>query len=197
MENNSGFTLIETIIIIFIFTLTMGALFGTIVILYRTHNYTLEQSQATYEARKGIETMVKEIREAETADDGSYPIVSADDYQFVFYSNIDDDPDIERVRYFLDDQDNELKKGVINPSGWPPEYLTENEAITTVAHYVVNEPPIFRYYDGEGEELPAPARKKDTKMMGVYLVINVNPKRTPQNSELISKVQLRNLKNEY
>ena len=41
-----------------------------------------------------------------------------------------------------------------------------------------------------------PARLKDTKMMKVYLVVNIDPNRPPNEFELESSVQLRNLKNE-
>ncbi len=188
----SGLTFIETLITIFIFTISLGALFGIVINLYKTHDYIFQQSQAIFEARQGIKTMVKEIREARSGDDGSYIIEKADDYEFIFFSDIDDDGKAERVRYFLDGPN--LKKGVIKPTGWPISYPSENEEISIIASYVRNQPPIFHYYDGNGNELPPPARLKDTKMMNVYLVINVDPNRPPQDFVLESYVQLRNLK---
>ena len=60
-----------------------------------------------------------------------------------------------------------------------------------------NVPPIFRYLDGNGNELTElPTRLKDTKVMEVYLIINIDPTRPPQDFELKSAVQLRNLKEE-
>ncbi len=187
-----GLTLVETIVAIFVFTLTMGAVSGIIVTLYRTHGYTWEQSQAIEEARSGIETMVKEIREARTAEDGSYIIASTTDFQFSFYSDIDRDLAIEKVRYFVEGTD--FKKGVIEPTGTPAVYPITDEEIFILSKYVRNNPPIFRYFDKNGQELPPPARRKDTKVMEVYLVINVDPNRPPQNFELKSSVQIRNLK---
>jgi len=96
-----SFTLIETLVTIIIFALIMGIIGGVIVILYRTYSYTQQQSIAINEARRGIETMVKEIREARPGDDGSYPIEKAGDKEFIFYSDIDKDGEIEKVRYFL------------------------------------------------------------------------------------------------
>lgn len=190
-----GFTLIETIVVIFVFTLIMGAVSGLIVMGYRVHGYTWEQSQAIDEARKGIEIMVKEIRESQSAENGAYSIEEAQDFQFVFYSDIDKDREIEKVRYFL--ENGELKKGVVQSAGWPPVYSTSTEDVITISSYVVNLPPIFRYFDAQGNELPAPARKKDTKLIRVYLVINVNPNTPPQNMELVTEVLLRNLKREW
>ncbi len=313
-----GFTLIETIVVIFVFALIMGAVSGLILMLYRTHSYEWQQSIAIEEARKGIETMVKEIREAKPGDDGSYPIEKAGDKELIFYSDIDNDGKAERVRYFLgtvgsgsqiqecqtsvrggtcsvsfsnflkgtlvsaqvkisvdgdfgtnreyveifadgtkigeicktgcsdcpnswqgvatfdvknqavdnsisfladatSDVDplcphsmkvkfefsftedlsglaHEFKKGVIKPTADPPKYLSENEVITTLTSYVRNAPPIFEYYDQNGNKIEDyPARLIDAKLMKVYLVVNVDPNRPPNEFELESYVQLRNL----
>lgn len=318
-----SFTFIETIIVIFIFTLIIGGVSGVILILYRTQSYAWQQSVAIDEAQRGIETMVKEIREAKQGDDGSFPIEKADDKEFIFYSDIDDDGKAERVRYFLGTVNSEtqikecqtsiaggscgvtfsnflkgipvsaqvkvsldgdfgwsnreyaeifadglkigevcrtgcsdcpgawqgttifnlstsliadnsitfladatswvgpqcpqamkarfefsftenleglshqFKKGVIKPIGDPPAYPLNQEKISTLTSYVRNAPPIFEYYDQNGNKITDyPARLKDTKLMKVYLVINADPNRPPQNFELESFVQLRNLKGE-
>ncbi|MDI6591582.1 MAG: hypothetical protein QME61_01410 [Patescibacteria group bacterium] len=321
-----GITLIETIVTIFIFALTMGAVAGFIVMGYRTQTYTWEQSQAISEAGRGIERMVREIREAQNAESGAFTIESAKDYEFVFYSDVDKDSEIERVRYFLggkpsftevevctttvsggscsvnfpnflkkgalhsaqvtvqvegdfggsweyaeiyadgvhlstttpvckigchdcpgnwegittfnvtelskdgsiqftadassgvdpwcapysmrakftfswiesvSGEENEFRRGLIDPIGWPPQYPQDQEEVSIISQYVRNQPPIFRYFDENGNELPVPARKKDTKLMKVYLVIDVNPNRPPQDFELESEVQIRNLKKEF
>jgi type II secretory pathway pseudopilin PulG len=202
-------TLIETLVTIAIFALVMGVVSSFIVMGYRTQSYAFQQSRAIAQARKGIETMVKEIREAKGGDDGSYIIEKADDFEFVFYSDIDNNGKTERVRYFIEGTD--FKKGVIEPTGWPIRYPLENEEVFILSQYVRNQPPIFKYYNGDwlGEAycqanptakvcldnpLPTPTRLKDTKLMHLYLVINVNPNRPPQDFELISDVQIRNLK---
>jgi len=194
-----GFTLIETIVVIIIFTLALGTVFGLIIMAYRIQSYTWQQSQAIEEARKGVEIMVREIREARTGEDGSYTIYKTEDKEFGFYSDIDRDLDIEKVRYFIEGDPDSLegalfKKGVINPVGIPATYPTSSEVVTTLAKYLRNNPPIFRYFDETGSELSPPARRKDTTLMQVYLIINVDKNRPPQNFKLKSEVQIRNLK---
>lgn len=189
---NKSFTLIETLVAIFVFVLAMGTVSALIVRGYQSQAFTFQQSQAIDEARRGIETMVKEIREARPGDDGSYIIERAEDFEFIFYSDIDKDEDTEKVRYFT--SENTFKKGVIDPSGWPIGYNPEDEEIFILSQYVRNQPPIFRYFDGDLNELPPPARLKETKLMRVYLVINVDPNRPPQDFTLESDVHLRNLK---
>lgn len=96
-----SFTLIETLITVVIFALALGAVIGFVITAYKTQAYAFQQAQAILEARKGVETMIKEIREARVGDDGAYIIEKADDYEFIFYSDIDKDNQIERVRYFI------------------------------------------------------------------------------------------------
>jgi len=319
-----GFTLIETIITIFIFTLLISAVFGLILMLYRTQNFAWQQSIAIDEARRGVETMIKEIKEAKQGENGSYPIELAEDKEFIFYSDIDNDGKVERVRYFLgtissetrtqkcvtylangscsvnfsdfltgilksaqlkvstegdlgssneyvevfadgtklgdlcqtgcadcagvwqgtaifdvlswaqdnnitfltdassavdsncnweepnhkmkanfefsftqENQGTEFKKGVIEPVGTPATYPMDQEKVSVITSYVRNTPPIFEYFDQNGNKIiDYPARLIETKMMKVYLVVNVDPNQPPQNFELESFVQLRNLKNE-
>lgn len=91
--------------------------------------------------------------------------------------------------------EHEFKKGVIEPTGSPVEYPSDQEKISIVTSYVRNTPPIFEYFDANGDKIEDyPAKLKDTKMMKVYLVVNVNPNRPPSDFELESFVQLRNLK---
>jgi len=187
-----AFTLIETLVAIAIFALIVGVIAAFILAGYKIHGYTFQQSIAIDEARRGVEAMVKEIRESQPGEDGSYIIEKAEDYQFVFYSDIDKDEIVEKVRYFIDGAD--FKKGVTDPGDFPVQYLPEDEKITILSQYVRNQPPIFHYFDGDGAELPSPARLKDTKLMKLRLIINVNPDRPPQDFELESDVQLRNLK---
>lgn len=321
-----SFTLIETIIALAVFILILASLTGFIIMGYRVFNFSWQQSVAVDEARRGIEIMVKEIREAKTGDNGSYPLVLAEDKEFIFFSDIDNDGQTERVRYFLgtvgsgsqtkecvsfsaagscsvsfsnflsgtlvtaqvkisvegdlgsnneyadiladgsnlsslcqtgcsdcagswqgtaifdvtaqaaDNNiqfvadasshvdntcnwqeanhslkakfefswseklplgDGNFRKGIIKPVGDPAEYPLDQEKVQIISSYIRNAPPLFRYFDGNGQEIQIlPARLQDTKMMEVYLIINVNPNRPPQDFELKSRVQLRNLKPE-
>lgn len=198
-NHQNGITLIETIVMISVFTLIMVAIGGLILSFYRSYNYNFQQTAAITEARKGIETMVKEIRGARTAEDGSYPLVEAGDFAFIFYSDIDRDGIVERVRYFLDGTD--FKKGVVEPSGDPPQYVLSNEKIDVLSYYVRNGSiPVFTYYNGDwptdtvNNPLPTLTRLSDTKLMHVYLKINVDPNRPPDDFDLESDSQIRNLK---
>ena len=99
--SQKSFTLVETLVAISVFSLILIVTSMSVVTAYRAYRHIWQQSLAIGEARRGLETMVKEIREARPGDDGSYPIVKADDKEFIFFSDIDKDGETERVRYFL------------------------------------------------------------------------------------------------
>ncbi|MFH0791973.1 MAG: hypothetical protein V1905_02055, partial [bacterium] len=97
---DSGFTLIETILTIVVFIIIVVALFSAIVRGLDIYRFSTEQAYAVDEARRGIEVMVKEIRSARPGDDGSYVIKKANDFEFIFFADIDGDSQAEQVRYY-------------------------------------------------------------------------------------------------
>ena len=96
-----GYTMIEMLVVICVFTLIWGVIAQSILMIYRTHGFAMDQSMAINEARRGVDLMAKEIREATDGENGAYPIELAADKEFVFYSDVDGDGRIERVRYYL------------------------------------------------------------------------------------------------
>ena len=197
--SSRGFTLFETLLTISLVGLLMGAIGTAIITFYRAQDYSFEQAIAINEARKGIKTMVQEIREARDGENGAYIIEQADDHEFVFFSDIDNDNRAERVRYFLDGSN--FTKGVTQAAGLPLVYATSTEDQAIVSQYVRNgTTSIFAYYNGDwpGDQvanpLPTPTRLLDTKLMEVTLEINVDPARAPDTFSLRSNVQVRNLK---
>lgn len=195
-----GLGLIEIIIGIFIITLLLIASLKMQQFVEDSARFSFEEMQAVEEARAGIDLMVRQIRETKDAGNGSYPIALADDQQFIFYADIDNDDKVEKIRYFLDGA--ELKKGTIEPLGTRPvSYPDDQEKIAVIASYIRNgTAPIFYFYNGdwplvkEGNPLGTPTRLIETKYMRVFLRINVNPGKTPGDFELSSGTQLRNLK---
>ncbi len=190
-----GFTLVETVVTVAIFTLAMTLIIVSLLVFYRSNTYVMEQSFAINNARKGVEFMVEDIREAAFSESGSYPVISAASTTISFYSDIDTDNETEQVRYFLNGTN--LEKGVIGPTGNPALYNPINEEIQTVSQEVRNGAlgiDIFEYYDSTGALVADLNQITDIAYIRVNLVINVNPVRLPNDFTLRSSVTLRNLK---
>ena len=189
-----GFTLIETIVAITVSSIVFVVVFGFVYYFYRTSGYNLSQMIAINSARKGMEITVREIREATFSDQGSYLIKNAQDQSITFYSDIDKDLKIERIRYFLDEDI--LKKG-ITESNDSFKYLDENEEIRILSNNVRNlEEPIFTYYDENNNEVEDLQVVADIRMIQIKLIINTDPNRPPGEFTLVSNAQLRNLRYE-
>ncbi len=200
-ENNkkwkkSGLTVIESVVFVAIFTIIMVALISLTVYFYRSNAYSVEQSFAVNGARKGIEMMVADIREATYSDEGAYPVASADAYSFTIYSDIDNDNNIEKIRFFI--EGDVFKKGTTKSTGSPLSYNEDDEIISIISSDVRNVDqgiPIFRYYDSNGGEILNYALNiTNIAFVKVHLIVNINPNRLPNEFSLKSSATLRNLK---
>lgn len=189
-----GFTFIEMIVFTTVSAMFFIAVGGIIVNIYRVNSYALEQASAIDQSRRGVLDMVQYIREATISDTGSFPIVSAGTSTFIFYSNIDNDTNIEKVRYFL--EDGEFKRGIIKSTGDPLAY-TASEKVVIIAkdvRNIVNNTNIFTYYDESGLEVTDLGEITNMTFIRVNLIINLNPARAPEDFTLRSGVSIRNLK---
>lgn len=196
MNFMKAFTLVETIIAVTIFLIVMLAVTGFIFYFYKTSTYNFQQISAVNSARRGMETMVKETREATYSDVGSYPIIEARKQSFTFYSDIDKDTKVERIRYFL--EGTELKRGELEATGDVPKYKDENEKITVLSDKVRNgEDAVFTYYDENNNQVADLEIITDIKLVEINLIVNIDPNRPPDEFTLKSNAQLRNLKEEY
>ena len=142
LKLNAGISLIEIIIYIAVFSIVAMLTARFVAQGYKVYYFGQEQSDAIRSAQKGVEIMVKEIREARHADNGAYPLGLSNDQEFIFYSDIDQDNYTEKVRYFLDGEN--FKKGIINPSETEPINYDGEEMVTILSEYVRNgAEPIF------------------------------------------------------
>jgi hypothetical protein len=183
------------IIVIAITGVIMVAITSSVIYFYRTNANLVEQVLAINNARKGIERLVRDIREAAYSDEGSFPVVFIAPNEFTFYSDIDRDNLTERVHYYLFEDD--LYKGVTNPSGDPLSYDEGDEEVSLISQYVRNDEEavaIFTYYDSEGNEVTAIEEISEVAFVRVNLIVNVNPTRLPEEFTLRSSATLRNLK---
>ena len=193
-EKTKGFTIVETLAVIAITALVFAAVSWAVVSFYRANAYIIQQSYAVNSARLGIETMVREIREASYSDTGAFPVESASSSEFVFYSDVDRDKNVERVRYTINGTN--LERGETEATGSPPVYGAENESVSVLSEHIRNSGsrPVFTYYDSSGEEMSAPLDLSKISLVKINLVVNVVEGRAPDEFTLRSTAQIRNLK---
>lgn len=198
-KHKSGFTLIELLLAGSMFVFIVAGLATFVVYYLNNYAFSFDKAVALNQAQGGTNLLVREIREARTAETGAWPLVQVDDNTLIFYSDVTNDGRVDQVRYFLDGT--QLKKGVIEPTQSPVLYPLENEKITLVASFINNSStPIFTYFNGDwpadqiNNPLPTGSRLLNTRYIKVYLNINFNPEGKNQPIELITGVQIRSLK---
>jgi prepilin-type N-terminal cleavage/methylation domain-containing protein len=191
-----GLTLVETIVTVALFTILMTAVMGTISSFYRYNAYTLAQAYQLSNARRGVEFLIRDIREMTFADDGTFPLAVMDDHRIGFYSDIDRDDSVEYVEYEL--SSTTLMKRVYNATGTPPTYDTMSpDEVFTLSEYVQNEiqgADTFIYFDGIGQPAVATTTVTDIRYIEVQVIVNIDPVRDPGQFMLRSSAALRNLK---
>lgn len=189
-----GYTALEVIVVIGITSLVLGIITGSVLSFYKSNTNTLEQAIQVDSARKGVEYLVRDLREASFADDGSFPIIQNSSTSISFYSDVDRDFSVEKIRYFL--EGTTLKKGITNAVGSPPLY-TGTEQVTSVSEYIRNIEqgiPVFRYYTASSTEIASGANPTNVSFVTLDLVVNVDVNRLPGQFTLHSSATIRNLR---
>lgn len=187
-QKQSGFSLTETLIAMSILVAIafMGYLF--IFKAIRGTTYESEQETAIKNARRGLEIMIKEIRGANNSERGDYPLATIENDNFIYYSDIDDDDKMEKVRYYLNGT---MLEKVITEPGLANDYSTPG-ATSTIARFVNNqEVAIFTYFDNDYIET---AEIDKVRLINLKLKMNVTPERAPMDYYVETDVHLRNLK---
>lgn len=190
-----GFTIIEVFVVVAITGLMMSSIFSMIVTFYRGNAYVFEATLSVDSARRGLASTLHALREASYADDGNYPIAAAATSSILFYSDIDSDGGIERVRVYL--LNGTLYRTIVNAAGNPPSYVGQSTATTTIATYVRNASttPVFTYYDSTGVQLSTTTPNiSRIASVATSLLVDINPTRAPNVLTLTGSATLRNLR---
>lgn len=142
-----GFSLLETMITLAIFSLIVVGLIGLVTDILKLRSQQTVLLTDIDQARRVASQITNELRNAETASSGAYVLDTAQDLQIIFYSDVNSaSAGRERVRYFV--QNGKLYKGITNYNGsgynlaTEQTYVAQNDVANSAAA------PLFNYYDG-------------------------------------------------
>lgn len=200
-----GLTLIEMMMSIAIFTMGIAGFTLLFSKTWKTNSYVLEMGQSSMNASQGVNKIVDYIRRVKQADDGAYPVKSAEDNDLVLFSDYDKDGITERLHFYKSGQN--ILMGVTNPTvTLPKTYPSGDQQTVTLVSNVVNavNEPIFHYYnrDYPGDTvnnpltMPVTSHLADIRMIKIFLQVNTNPNKLPNNIKIQSFAEMRNL-NDY
>ncbi|MES2749226.1 MAG: hypothetical protein V4606_02455 [Patescibacteria group bacterium] len=197
-RSNTGFTLIEALVIVALNTVLLLAITSTVTQLYKNHGYTFEQSNEIEVARKGLGTWVRDAREMTSGANGAFAIAIAGTSTLGFFSDIDKDNSIEYVEYSLGTTTT-LRKYTYNPIGYPATYSTTTPtSVEILSEYVQNgrqNIEVFKYYNSNGVLIASPqAMISDITYITMNIIVNIDPLRSPGEFMLQGSAAPRNLK---
>jgi Tfp pilus assembly protein PilV len=199
-EFKKAMTIVETLVAIAIFAIGIEGFALLFMRAWQSNSYTLEMGQSAMAVSQGVNKITGYIRGASQSDNGSYPVKSANDNDLILYSDYDKDDVIERLHFYKSGQS--VLMGVREPTGTMPiTYASGDESIITIASHIINDAnnPIFEYYnqdypgDTTNNPMTTPASVSAVRMVKIHLYININPNRAPDNIEMQTFVELRNL----
>lgn len=191
--HSRGLTLLETVVWIGLFAFTMGALVSSTLYFYKANRITLNQASAIYSAQRGVNDMVRTIREAAYASDGAFPIVAIAANDFTFYADVDGDPFIEKVRYYL--SGTEIIGSIVDPSGDPPAYSgsSTEHMVSAYVRNTAEDLTMFTYFDETGTQVTDYANISDVRFVTVNIVADLYTDALPNAVYIRSSAALRNL----
>lgn len=196
-SRQKGLSMVETIVVIALFSILSLAVSESVASFYRLNAYTLEQAYQVDHARNGVKQLVRDLREMTFADNGTFPLVIMEESEIGFYSDIDRDDSVEYIEYEL--VGTTLEKRIFNATGTPSVYdFSAPETTLTISEYVQNDIqaiPIFVYYDGMGNPASATTTITDIVYAEISIIVNIDPIRNPGEYMLRSSASFRNLKN--
>ncbi len=197
----TGFTLVETMMVIVIFTILALGVNALVTNLFMNANNSSASIGTVDSAGIVAGNFVNQIRNASVGNDGGYPINQASTTQIIFYSSYGQSSGIlAKIRYYVNG--GTLYEGIIIPTGSPLTYNSASEKIIPVQNNIANTgAPIFYYYDGNyagiSSTLPLVQPVNVTQVKYVLITMNILKKTTALSTSTFSVsagASIRNLK---
>ena len=189
-----GLTFIEMMVTLSIFAIVMIALVNSILFFYRANTSSIQQAYQVESARRGVQLLVRDIREATYGADGSYPLAEMASTSITFNADTDRDAAVEKIRYTL--SGTSLSRTVIEPTGNPAQYVGSGETsvVSDHARNLGQNIAVFQYFNASTTEVVNPNAIASVVSVTVSIIVNISPYRLPGEFTLRSSATLRNLR---
>lgn len=197
-----GMSLVEMLMAIFILLIGMEGVTMLLMNSVRNNKFILETGNASLLASRGVNRIVSEIRKVRQADNGDYPVESGDQFDLKVYMDVDGDGVTERVHYYL--SDGTIYRGITEPTATVPiTYPNGDDTTEVFVNYIsnTNAQPVFYYYnrdypsDTVNNPLATPVSVENVRLIKIHLLVNIDPINAPNNVNVESFAELRNLNN--
>ncbi|MBP6889414.1 MAG: prepilin-type N-terminal cleavage/methylation domain-containing protein [Candidatus Moranbacteria bacterium] len=197
-----GMSLVEMLMAIFILLIGLWGVTLLFINSWKMNKFVLETGNASLIASRTVNLIVRDIRRARQADNGDYPIESGGENDLQIYIDIDGDGATERVHYYL--SNGSIYQGITEPNATMPiTYPSGDQTTVLLAQHISNtsSDPVFFYYNKNypsdiiNNPLATPVTVQNVRLIRVHLLVNIDPINAPNNINVESFAELRNLNN--
>lgn len=184
----------EILVVVGILIFLGGAIATFQVDVFRFNKTAQSGLSTNYEIRQTLKKFTADLRTASPSSVGSFPLAETASSSLTFYANIDTDPAIERVHYFV--SSSTLWRGVLKPTGSPLVY-SGSETLETAVTGVLSD-SVFTYYTtgevGTSTLLYVPVNQQNVRLVHLSLSVDKDPLKPPATTYAETSVLIRNLK---
>jgi prepilin-type N-terminal cleavage/methylation domain-containing protein len=142
---DAGFTLIEVLLAAVILPIVLSAAYLVFITLSGNYSSISAQSEATSEAQRALDGMVREIRQAQQITDGGGALATATATTCSFYCDTNQDGVPERITYYVDGSDLYRVEAHSTTPAYP--YAYADGPATRVVNLTTSSAVVFTYYD--------------------------------------------------
>lgn len=178
IKNQKGFSLVEMLLVILLIFIIVALVSSLFITSGRTNRDVINIVRSEIDARLVLYRISKDIRE--TND-----IITANNNEVIFKSNVDEDEYYERIRYYLVAEDSHFNLY---------RQVDNSEARLYIKNIV--DPNIFLYYSGLGipaEEMPVTEEElKNIKFIDILVSIDQSGVPSVRTMDLDTMITLRN-----
>jgi prepilin-type N-terminal cleavage/methylation domain-containing protein len=145
-EDDRGFSLVELLITAALIPIVLGAAYFAFGAMTGNYSKIEAVSEATGEAQRGLDTLVRELRQAQEIKDGGGAFQSATATSCSFYCDVDRDGTPERVTYYVDGTDLYRTVGEAGIQVYPYNFV-DAPALRVLNIGAMTSAVVFTYYD--------------------------------------------------
>ncbi|MEX2054899.1 MAG: hypothetical protein WD972_01845 [Candidatus Andersenbacteria bacterium] len=202
-----GLSIIELLIVVVISALIVIALTMFVGRGFIVSREQFEQVRITEDARIELERMSEAIRDAQYVEIDNQPgtdtntlernIQLAKSNELIMYANIDNDEEVEKVRYFIDPNNpTELRRTFVEP---PYSGGESSPVILVRSLRNSGSEPLFQYYSAGGESELIPSSELTATQLSrlgrvrLRLIIDVNTTQDPPAADIFTEATPRSV----
>lgn len=193
-SDDGGFSLVELLIVCVILPFVLSAAYLVFVTLSGNYSSIAAQSEATSEAQRALDVLVRELRQGREITRGGGAVETAQTGRCSFYADIDRDNVPERITYYVDGTDLYRMVGLAQNPVYPYNFV--DGVAERVVNLTTSSGVVFTYYEQGSPNTPStnPAASQ-ISAVGVHL----SASRPSQNGQVsvnfTTKVKIRSMFN--